>query len=110
MFYALRCSARHVARALALSAAGGLMVAVGAGFLTVAAWILLATSYGTLTAAAVIGAVYMGVGLIFLGLAGRRSHRHHYHSPPPVDPTAHLVAQLAEGFLTGLRAGRRSKL
>ena len=109
MFYALRRSARLTARAVALSAAGGLMVAVGAGFLTVAAWIMLATAYDTLTAAAIIGAVYMGIGLICLGLAGRRSHRHHYHSPPPVDPTAHLVAQLAEGFLTGLRAGRRSK-
>ena len=109
MFYALRRSARLTARAVALSAAGGLMVAVGAGFLTVAAWIMLATAYDTLTAAAIIGAVYVGIGLICLGLAGRRSHRHHYHSPPPVDPTAHLVAQLAEGFLTGLRAGRRSK-
>lgn len=109
MFYALRRSARRTARAVALSAAGGLMVAVGAGFLTVAAWIMLATAYDTLTAAAIIGAVYMGIGLICLGLAGRRSHRHHYYSPPPVDPTAHLVAQLAEGFLTGLRAGRRSK-
>lgn len=109
MLYALRCSARRAARAMALSAAGGILVFVGAGFLTLAAWIMLATAYGTLTAAAVIGAVYMGLGLICLGLAGRRPHAPPPPPPPPIDPTAHLIAQVAEGFLTGLRAGRGKK-
>lgn len=110
MLHSLRHSVRRAAGRAALSAVAGLMVVVGLAFLTTALWIWIASTHGTLFAAAVIGAIYFGLGLILLavGLPSRRHH--HYHAPsPPIDPTAAIIAQITEGFLTGMRAGRATR-
>lgn len=99
---------RRRARALRFALAGGLLVAVGAVFLTVAVWIALEESAGALFAATVIGAVYLGAGLVFIGLsvASRRPPRP--SAPPAGDrppPARKPLPPLMEAFLFGLSAG-----
>ncbi|MBB5516833.1 hypothetical protein FHS89_002875 [Rubricella aquisinus] len=104
MFDQIEQKASRAAKSAALGTGGALCLAVGAGFLTVAAWIYLATLEGTLFAAGIIGAVYVGIGLILIGLASaRRSDVPHAH---PAPQTSAQTPPLAEAFLFGLQAGR----
>ncbi|MBL3570793.1 hypothetical protein DSD19_10435 [Rhodovulum sp. BSW8] len=98
--------ARAFSHRLALGTAGSLCAGVGAAFLTGAAWLVLSAGHGAVFAATVIGAAYLGVGLIFWGLSLRRS-------PParpaaPADPYTPFV-HMAEGFAAGLEAGRAAR-
>ncbi|MCA0919205.1 hypothetical protein [Pseudooceanicola nanhaiensis] len=91
----------------ALGAVGLVLMLVGLAFLTVAGWILLATTYDTLIAATVIGCVYFGLGLVFLGFAMRRPRM-----PVPPTPVAAPMAAmpgLMGAFLQGLSAGRAAR-
>lgn len=67
----LKLSARSHARHSAYLVAGGVLVAVGAGFLTAAIWIALATAFNGLAAALIIAGTYLGMGLLLLGIAPR---------------------------------------
>ena len=57
----------HVRRMVMLSA-GGVLLAIGGGFVTVAAWIGLAPLFGALETAMVLGAAVTGAGLIVICL------------------------------------------
>jgi hypothetical protein len=70
----------------------------------VAAWIYLATLDGALFAAGIIGAVYVGFGLILIGLASARKGESTRAQPAP--QTSAQTPPLAEAFLFGLQAGR----
>lgn len=59
-------------RRAAMGATGGLLIVVGAAFLVLALWIVLAEAYGAATASLVLGAVLTGAGFIVLGLSRRR--------------------------------------
>lgn len=89
---------------LALEAAGVLCGAIGAGFLTVAAWLALIAIGDARFAALVIGAFYSGAGLLFWAIALRRKATAHrrLETDDPYKP----FADIAQGFATGLKAGR----
>jgi hypothetical protein len=104
MFDQIEQKASRAAKSAVLGTGGALCLAVGAGFLTVAAWIFLATLESTLFAAGIIGAVYLGLGLILIGLASARRGAPVRVQPEP--ETSPKTPPLAEAFLFGLQAGR----
>ncbi len=102
-------SARAIRRALVVTA-GGIFVAIGVGFLTSAAWILLEDAYSALAAALILAGVYIGFGLIAFGVASS-SAKHEAsaapHSPlsnPTTPPQPGAMPPLAEAFIIGLNA------
>lgn len=110
LLYSVRRSVRRTARSVAFSGIAAILLLVGIAFLTTAGWMLIAASYGALFANAVIGGIFVGLGLIFLAFSFSSPRPRHHHVPPaPVDPTAHMIAQLTEGFVTGMKAGRATR-
>ncbi|MEQ9259455.1 MAG: phage holin family protein [Roseovarius sp.] len=101
---------RNAARATAFSVMGVVFGLVGLGLLTVALWILLAAHEGVLVAYTAIGALYLlvGVFLMALGAQGNGAERPR-HAPPPPEPERDPFVQLAEGFATGMQAGRAAR-
>jgi len=96
-------------RRAAYSAGAGVAFLIGAAFMTVAAWIYLAETTSTQSAALIIGAVWFALGFILLGLS--RLHRVPV-APPAAAPAPGTVPPttggfgLAQAFLFGLEAGR----
>lgn len=74
----IRFAARRAARRTGLLVAGALLVAGGVIALTIALYIQLASTHGGVFAAGVIGAIYLGLGLIILAIASRPPTRSHY--------------------------------
>ena len=68
----LRDKAEWHARRTALLSLGGVLVAIGGGFIVVAAWIALVPVLGALVTALVLGMVFLGAGLIVLALRNAR--------------------------------------
>lgn len=106
--FGVQAKIEDAARRAAFFSVGGVLCAVGAGFMTVAAWILLATSYDTQTAAFVIGCVYLGAGFVMLGL-GTGKRRHHRR---PAPAKSHLPQEdlsplqlVAVAFIQGFEQG-----
>lgn len=107
---------KNAGRAASLSLGGALCLSVGAGFLTVAAWITLEALLDAQMAALIIGCVYAGAGLIFLALAGRAPAEHRTAPTPQTHPrdcptpaqvgTAELIAAALKGLSDGAAAGR----
>ncbi|ARC89822.1 hypothetical protein [Rhodovulum sp. MB263] len=98
--------ARAFSHRLALGTAGSLCAGVGCAFLTVAAWLVLSAGHGAVFAATVIGAVYLGAGLILWGLSLRPRQPRRVEAPAdPYGPFIHM----AEGFAAGLEAGRAAR-
>ncbi|PVA11213.1 hypothetical protein DC366_05510 [Pelagivirga sediminicola] len=102
-------SARAIRRAL-MCGVGGLMVAIGIGFLTAAGWILLEQVYSAAVAALVLAGIYAGIGLIILGMAASSARRERF-SPeaaplrePAKPPQPGAMPPLAEAFIIGLNA------
>lgn len=100
----------NAARRAAFGLTGSVLLICGIAFLTVAAWIILERLGDALTAAAVIGAVYAGGGLICLGLAARAPRTRRPSAKPAEAPTASPPGwdSLVQAFLTGLETGRQS--
>lgn len=105
----IRAAEHHVAefsRRVAFGSVAALALVVGLGFLTVAAWLVLSAQNGAIFAAGVIGATYLGFGLILSAFAA--SHQLPSQSDPPEDPYGPFV-QMAEGFAAGLKAGHSTR-
>lgn len=87
----LRLKARWAARRTVTAVIGGLLLATGAGFLTAAAWMVLAAEFSPLIANLACGALFLGAGLVALVLGKSQ--------PEPRLPTINeaLRAQAAEG-------------
>jgi len=108
-------SARALRRAL-LNAIGTVFLAIGTAFLTSAAWILLAEVYSPLFAALILAGIFLGIGLILLGVASRAKHRSAaiaaeaaaLHDPAAPPPTGAL-SPLAEAFIIGLNAAAAAR-
>ena len=90
---------------------GGIFLAVGVGFLTSAGWIALEEAYSALAAALIIAAVYAGIGLILLGVAGSSSDEAGSYPKaeqplhdPATPPRSGAMSPLAEAFVIGLNA------
>ncbi|MCX7560196.1 phage holin family protein [Sulfitobacter sp. F26204] len=99
-------AARTAKRAGLLTGAGVLMI-VGTGFLTLAAWLYLTVGFSPMEAALIIAAVYFGTGLLLIGLGAREDHDADMRTdaqpaPPPEAPP------LVQAFLFGMQAGTNS--
>ncbi|MFN3936684.1 MAG: phage holin family protein [Gemmobacter sp.] len=90
----LKRAAGQTARQAAMAAAGGVLLAVGVAFLTVAIWIGLSDAFGPLVAALAIAALYAGAGLLVLWLGGRRQP-----APAVPAPAARLRTAASQGTL-----------
>ncbi|SMX42613.1 phage holin family protein [Maliponia aquimaris] len=84
---------------------GGVLVAIGLGFLTQAAWLALASWQGPLFAAQTLGGIYLLLGGVVLLLVRKR------HDAPPPAPSRQAISHLvlAEAFLVGLDAARSAR-
>lgn len=110
MLSGVKNAAAQAARRAALLSAGLLCFAVGVGFLTASAWIILSLAYGSATAAAIIGSAYAGLGLIIVAIAlGQGSHHssdsglHAATSPQKAPPSD--APPLLQAFMFGVQAG-----
>ena len=100
---------RGAARKAGCITAGSALAAVGAAFLTGAAWIYLSVEFSSFLAAVIIGCSYMGVGAIVLALGAGSS------SPSQSDEPSHVKAETPAqlvllSFLQGMEQGRQSRL
>ena len=114
MFGAIDRKVARAGKTAALGLGAGLLLIAGLAFLTVAAWITLATAAGALTAATVVGAVYLGAGCIMLAIAltGRDKPDHataNYaaHEPEIPSDTPPLMAAFMHGMNAGARTASR---
>ena len=101
MFSAIKQSAAKTAKRSALGLLGGLIMAFGVAFLTVAAWIAISISADPFTAALIIGSVYTGVGLIILAFALSKKP----HARPSTPPQTANYGAVVESFINGFAAG-----
>jgi len=107
-----QASAAHTARTAALGLAGGILLAVGAGFLTLAAWLTLLTVTTALTAAVILGCFFMGAGIMTLVIvSGRKKSPQTSGTKPPHDPKDEedIMNQVIMTFLAGITAGRKAR-
>lgn len=104
----LRHEVADTARRASFGVAGALCLGVGAGFLTVAGWIILSLNHGAMIAALVIGLIYMGVGLVLIAVSGRSRRRYRYDHRPhlPPRPSGAGGSELINAFLGGVNAGK----
>lgn len=109
----LRTQAKLAARAAALGLIGTVFLLVGLGFLSVALWMIVAAQHGGLIAFWVLGGLYVLLGLACLAL--RPSATQSDHGETDTAPqTRHTATdepwvKLAEGFATGMQAGRAAR-
>jgi hypothetical protein len=108
--------ARATARRTAIGVAGGALVAVGAGFLLAAVWLVLAQAFGPLAACLVIAALLMGAGALLMLVrppAPRLSDPMHRLGAAglPVDPRlgAGGLPPLAAAFVFGLSVALQAR-
>jgi len=88
--------------------AAALLVGVGLGFLTVAAWLVLAQMQGPIFAATILGCAYAGLGISALGLLAFNGPARRA-SPPAPQPQDLSIAAVMEAFLVGMSAGQRTR-
>jgi hypothetical protein len=94
------------ARKAGLVTASAALMLVGAGFLTAAVWIYLATTQTALFAAVVIGMAYLGLGAVTLGFAAKTPEPP--HEPDPLQGLTPMQTVLV-AFLQGMDQGKRAK-
>lgn len=102
--HTLKSKLKQTARSAGLWSGGLLLVATGTGFLTVAAWIFLVSLADALTAAGVIGAAYLGLGLVFIGFA-RSGAQEPEAAPHPAPRSQSEYPPLMSAFIYGVDAG-----
>jgi len=110
MLRSLKDASARVGRRAALGTCASLSILVGLGFLTTALWIYLSQVLGTLHAAGLIGLIYLGIGLILLGVlsaSGKPQGERTIAETPQTEPNA-AAAPLVEAFLYGLKAGSQA--
>lgn len=104
-------AAARSARKAALGLGASLCLAVGAGFLTVAAWLFITTLTSAMNAALIIGGVYMGVGFILIGVMSSKdtTKTAPRHGTTPQSSDADMGPKIVEAFMTGVRAGQNAR-
>ncbi|QPM90348.1 phage holin family protein [Pseudooceanicola algae] len=113
MFGSLKYSLARIVRKAGYSAGAIVMMLIGLGFLTGAAWLYLVEIRSPLFAALVIGGAYFGIGLVLAALANvdrpvPMAHRAS-HEPPAAGSSAGLIAALLQGIGAGIAAGGARK-
>jgi hypothetical protein len=106
MLRSLRASLADLARRSALGLAGAVFLLVGLGFGIAAAFQGLALWQGPLAAALILGAIFLGLGLILLAFArGDAAAPQAGPDPAQSDPMARVV----DAFFEGVEAGARTR-
>jgi len=103
----IRKKIARTAKNAGLLIGGLLLCSVGIGFLTVAAWLGLSALIGAQLTAVTIASVYIGVGLIMIGITASKPLEKEPTSPPPKSETPD-TPPIIEAFLYGLKAGSKT--
>ncbi|MEP3334137.1 phage holin family protein [Sedimentitalea sp.] len=92
---------------------GAVCVLVGIGLLTMALWMHLTLLFGAILASLIIGAAYLGVGLIAIGISVAKPA---HHPGPATEPTRDgapfdtgNAPPLMQAFLYGMQAGMKAR-
>ena len=101
-----RAEAAQTAKSAAFGFAGSVLLCVGVGFWTAAAWMFLVTLTTVLNTAVILGAVYSGAGLIAFGLAAAKRHKSAKPSPAQ-EASQPTIESFLAAFVTGLTAGSK---
>lgn len=105
--FGIRKKIARVAKRAGLLTGGLLLCSVGAGFLTVAAWLGLSPIIGAQMTAITIAAVYLGFGLIMIGIASSKPMEME-QTPQQPKSEASDTSPIIEAFMYGLKAGSKS--
>ncbi|PJE26451.1 Putative Holin-X, holin superfamily III [Pseudooceanicola antarcticus] len=97
--------AQRLKHRVGFSLAGIALILPGLGLLSVSLWMLLAELRDPLFASTVLGGLYVGLGLICLGLARRRPR----HPVPPPPAARGLGPELVSALLQGVSAGMAAR-
>ena len=98
----------RTAKRAGLLSGGLLLCCVGVGFLTVAGWVALVPVIGVQTTALVIGAFYVGIGLIMIGAGTHRTKQEADETDVPSQTRTATGPPIVEAFMYGLEAGARA--
>lgn len=122
MFLGLRYRIHLAVRRYALGGLGGLMALIGLGFLCASGLMLLLTVTDPITACAIMGGAFFGLGLILMFVARKPRVPVSEASlaasptaqasatappPPPASPMPPLAAAFVQGLTQGMAARRR---
>lgn len=105
--------AARAALRTAMLSGGTICVCVGIGFLTMALWMQLTLLYGAILASLIIGAAYLGVGLVVMGISVAKHARdtpaaaEARSDSAPVDTGD--APPLVQAFLYGMQAGIKAR-
>ena len=99
--------AQALSQLLLMEAVATLFAGIGAGFLTLAGWLVLDAWRGPVFASTVLGGVYLGLGLVLWAAAVSRKQRR--RKPPPAPDPYEPFIHMAEGFAAGIEAGRAAR-
>lgn len=106
-------AAARAAVSAALLGSGALCVAAGIGFLTMALWAQLALLYGAPLASLILGAAYLGTGLIIIGVGLSKSNRTSTRTAAQGSAGSSFDAgdapPLVQAFLYGVQAGIKAR-
>ncbi|NIZ07902.1 phage holin family protein [Pseudooceanicola sp. HF7] len=113
MFGSLKYAVSRAARKAGYSLGALVMIMIGLGFLTAAAWLYLTEIRSSLFAALVIGGVYFGLGLVLMALASidrpvPMAHPSHTE-PPAAGSMTGIITALMQGVGAGIAAGSARK-
>ena len=106
MLARLQHAARDAAQRFALGSVGLLMSLAGIGFLSAAALLFLLTQTDPITACAIMGAGFLGLGLILMVIARPSRHKspkRDSHDRPA--PHAQEMPPIAAAFMQGMAEG-----
>lgn len=111
MFDPIKSEMAQAARKGALGLAASVLLAVGIGFLTVAAWLYLSAIGEPLYAATIIGSAYVGIGLVLFAVVSSDTRPKHAPDQTTRPQTGKVATAdtLVEAFLEGMSAGSRAK-
>lgn len=112
--------AKETAQTAAIGLGAFLCLAVGAVFLTGAAWLFLLTITTALVACLIIGFAFFGIGLLLIATisiqsSARRKRKHVMEAQARSAHTAQMtgglvgIAGIVAAFVNGLNEGRRSR-
>lgn len=105
--------ASHAAGSAAIGLGAGVALAVGVAFWTLAAWLFMTEVTTAMNAAAIIGAVYVGLGCLGFAVVSIRGKKQKTYHPPAAEHAPQQqqanVDNLMGAFVTGMNAGIRAR-
>ncbi|GFE49423.1 hypothetical protein So717_11760 [Roseobacter cerasinus] len=112
MLARLQHAARDAAQRFALGGVGALMGLAGVGFLSAAALLFLLTQTDPITACAIMGAGFLGLGLLLMVIARPSRHKPakrdvHTRPAPREQDMPPIAAAFMQGMAEGMAHNRR---